>query len=300
MQAKTTILTLPTEEFVHPGTRACTGCGLAIAYRVGLKALGKDTILAVPPSCLTVLQGLFPITSTKLPCLNVTFASTAAAATGIVTALKAQGRDHIKVAAWAGDGGTSDIGLQALSGAAERGDSFIYFCYDNEGYMNTGVQRSGTTPLGAITANTPFKGKLQNKKDVPAIMAAHGLSYVATCSAAYPLDLFDKIRKCMDMPGVKYFHIHIPCPPGWGYDARQGIKIGRMAVETGYYDLYEIVNGEFKLTAASEKLVEKRKLVPVREYFRAQSRFKILTDEQIADIQNKIDAKWAAYYKKDE
>jgi len=300
MQAKTTILSLPTEEFVHPGTRACTGCGLAIAYRVGLKALGKDTILVVPPSCLTVLQGLFPIASTKLPCLNVTFASTAAAASGILATLKVQGKDNIQVAAWAGDGGTSDIGLQALSGAAERGENFIYFCYDNEGYMNTGVQRSGTTPIGAVTANTPFKGKLQQKKDVPAIMEAHNLSYVAACSAAYPLDLFDKIKKCMDMPGTKYFHIHIPCPPGWGYDARYGIKVGRLAVETGYYDLYEIVNGEFKLTAASEKLVEKRKLVPVREYFRSQSRFKILTDEQIAAIQSQIDTKWAKYYKKDE
>ncbi|MFA5285643.1 MAG: thiamine pyrophosphate-dependent enzyme, partial [Smithellaceae bacterium] len=269
MQAKSTILSLPTEEFVHPGTRACTGCGLSIAYRVGLKALGRDTILVVPPSCLTVLQGLFPVASTKLPCLNVTFASTAAAATGILATLKAQGNEHTVVAGWAGDGGTSDIGLQALSGAAERGDNFIYFCYDNEGYMNTGAQRSGTTPIGAVTANTPFKGKQQQKKDVPAIMAAHNLSYVATCSAAYPLDLYDKIKNCMGLPGTKYFHIHIPCPPGWGYDPRYGIKIGRLAVETGYYDLYEIVNGEFKLTAASEKLIEKRKLVPVREYFRA-------------------------------
>jgi pyruvate ferredoxin oxidoreductase beta subunit len=300
MQAKTTILSLPTEEFVQPGTRACTGCGLAIAYRVGLKALGKDTILVVPPSCLTVLQGLFPVASTKLPCLNVTFASTAAAASGILATLRAQGRGNIKVAAWAGDGGTSDIGLQALSGAAERGEDFIYLCYDNEGYMNTGVQRSGTTPIGAITGNTPLKGKLQNKKDVPAIMAAHNLSYVAACSAAYPLDLYDKIKKCIDMPGTKYFHIHIPCPPGWGFDPRNAIKIGRLAVETGYYDLYEVVDGQFKLTAASEKLVEKRKLIPVRDYFRSQSRFKTLTEEQINGIQQMIDAKWAGYYKKDE
>jgi len=300
MQAKTNILSLPIQEFVHPGTRACTGCGLAIAYRIGLKALGKNTILIVPPSCLTVLQGLFPVASTKLPCLNVTFASTAAAATGILAALKTKNNKNTIVAAWAGDGGTSDIGLQALSGAAERGDNFIYFCYDNEGYMNTGAQRSGTTPIGAVTANTPFKGKQQQKKDVPAIMAAHQLSYVAACSAAYPLDLYDKIKNCMNLPGTKYFHIHIPCPPGWGYDPRYGIKIGRLAVETGYYDLYEIVNGEFRLTAASEKLVEKRKLIPVHEYFRSQSRFKILTDAQIEEIQKQIDAKWDNYYKKDE
>jgi pyruvate ferredoxin oxidoreductase beta subunit len=296
MTAKTTILTLPKEEYVHPGNRACTGCGLSIAYRIGLKALGPDTILVVPPSCLTVLQGLFPICSTKLPCLNVTFASTASAATGVIEALKAQGRDHIKVVGWAGDGGTADIGIQALSGAAERGDNFLFMCYDNEGYMNTGVQRSGTTPQGAITANTPFKGKLQQKKDVPAIMAAHGIDYVATASAAYPLDLFDKIRKAVEMEGTKYIHIHTPCPPGWGFDPRYSIKIGRLAIESGYFDLYEVERGEFRLTGASEKLVEKRRLVPVVDYLKTQSRFRVMTEEQVADVQARIEVKWAGYY----
>jgi pyruvate ferredoxin oxidoreductase beta subunit len=297
MATKTTILTLPKEELVHPGNRACTGCGLSIAYRIGLKALGPDTILVVPPSCLTVLQGLFPVASTKLPCLNVTFASTAAAATGVLEALKAQGREHIKVVGWAGDGGTADIGLQALSGAAERGDDFLFMCYDNEGYMNTGVQRSGTTPLGAITANTPIKGKLQQKKDIPAIMAAHGIDYVATASAAYPLDLYDKIRKALSLGGTKYIHIHTPCPPGWGFDPRYAIKIGRLAVETGYYDLYEVEHGAFRLTGASEKLLEKEQLVPVGDYLKTQSRFRILTEEQVAQIQAQIDAKWAGYYR---
>jgi len=295
MSAKTTILTLPKEELVHPGNRACTGCGLSIAYRIGLKALGPDTILVVPPSCLTVLQGLFPVASTKLPCLNVTFASTAAAATGVLEALKAQGKTHIKVVGWAGDGGTSDIGIQALSGAAERGDDFLFMCYDNEGYMNTGVQRSGTTPQGAITTNTPFKGKQQRKKDVPAIMAAHGIDYVATASSAYPLDLYDKIRKSLALRGTKYIHIHTPCPPGWGFDTRYTIKIGRLAVETGYFDLYEVEQGEFRLTGASEKLLEKRPLTPVSDYLKTQSRFRIMTEEQVADIQKQIDAKWAAY-----
>jgi pyruvate ferredoxin oxidoreductase beta subunit len=296
MQTKTTILSLPTEELVHPGNRACTGCGLSIAYRIGLKALGPDTILVVPPSCLTVLQGLFPVSSTKLPCLNVTFASTAAAATGVLEALKAQGREHIKVVGWAGDGGTSDIGIQALSGAAERGDDFLFICYDNEGYMNTGVQRSGTTPQGALTTTTPIKGKRQQKKDVPAIMAAHGIDYVATASAAYPLDLYDKIKKAMSIQGTKYIHIHTPCPPGWGFDTRYSIKIGRLAVETGYFDLYEIERGAFSLTGASEKLVEKRRLVPVRDYLKSQTRFRILTEEQIAGIKAQVDAKWSLYY----
>jgi len=296
MSTKTTILTLPKEELVHPGNRACTGCGLSIAYRIGLKALGPDTILVVPPSCLTVLQGLFPVASTKLPCLNVTFASTAAAATGVIEALKAQGRDHIKVVGWAGDGGTSDIGIQALSGAAERGDDFLFMCYDNEGYMNTGVQRSGTTPQWAVTTNTPFKGKQQRKKDVPAIMAAHGIDYVATASAAYPLDLYDKIKKAVTLQGTKYIHIHTPCPPGWGFEPRYSVKIGKLAVETGYFDLYEVERGEFRLTGASEKLVEKGQLVPVGEYLKTQSRFRLLTDEKVAEIQAQIDAKWAAYY----
>jgi pyruvate ferredoxin oxidoreductase beta subunit len=295
MTTKTTILTLPKEEFVHPGNRACTGCGLSIAYRIGLKALGPDTILIVPPSCLTVLQGLFPICSTKLPCLNVTFASTAAAATGVLEALKVQGREHTKVVGWAGDGGTADIGIQALSGAAERGDNFLFMCYDNEGYMNTGVQRSGTTPQGAITTTTPFKGKQQQKKDVPAIMAAHGIDYVATASAAYPLDLYDKIRKAVTMQGTKYIHIHTPCPPGWGLETRYSIKVGRLAVESGYYDLYEVEQGEFRLTGASVKLLEKKVLAPVRDYLRTQSRFRVMSEEQIGDIQAQIDAKWGAY-----
>jgi len=178
MASKTTILTLPEDELVHPGNRACAGCGLSIAYRIALKALGRDTILVVPPSCLTVLQGLYPIAATQLPCLNVTFASTAAGATGVLGALRALGNTSTTVAAWAGDGGTSDIGIQALSGACERGEDFIFFCYDNEAYMNTGVQRSGTTPQGAITTTTPFSGKRQQKKDVPSIIAAHGIGYV--------------------------------------------------------------------------------------------------------------------------
>ena len=167
-----------------------------------------------------MLQGLFPVASTKLPCLNVTFASTAAAATGVLEALKAQGREHIKVVGWAGDGGTADIGIQALSGASERGDNFLFLCYDNEGYMNTGVQRSGTTPQGALTTNTPYKGKATAEEGCSAIMAAHGIDYVATASAAYPRPL----RQDQEGPCPAGHQVHPnphPCPPGWGYDPRQ-------------------------------------------------------------------------------
>lgn len=292
MAEKTTIVNLTEEEFVHSGNRACTGCGLSIVYRMGLKALGKNTILVVPPSCLTVLQGLYPVASTKLPCVNVTFASTGAAATGVRGAMKALGKDDVNVVAWAGDGGTGDIGIQALSGACERGEDIIYICYDNEAYMNTGVQRSGTTPQGVLTTTTPIKGKLQAKKDVPAIIAAHGIPYVATASAAYPLDLYDKVKKATTIAGPKYIHVHTPCPPGWSFDTRYTIKVGKLAVETGLFDLYEIENGVFKLSAPSQRVAGgKRK--PVKEYFASQGRFKSLDPALVEEIQQQVDAKWA-------
>ncbi len=294
MSVKTDILSLPEEELVYPGNRACSGCGLSIIYRIALKALGKDSILVVPPSCLTVLQGLYPIASTMLPSLNVTFASTAAAATGVLAALRALNREHTTVAAWAGDGGTADIGIQALSGACERGDDFIFLCYDNEAYMNTGVQRSGTTPQGVITTTTPISGKLQASKDVPAIIAAHGVNYVATASASYPLDLYDKIIKAKTIQGVKYLHIHTPCPSGWGFEPRYTVKLGRLAVETGLYVLYEIEHSQWKLTGPSKRLLNKKRK-PVSEYFKIQSRFKALSDSQISKIQKQTDEKWERF-----
>jgi len=294
MAEKTTTLNLTEEEFVHPGNRACSGCGLSIVYRMGLKALGKNTILVVPPSCLTVLQGLYPVASTKLPCVNVTFASTGAAATGVRAAMKALGKENVNVAAWAGDGGTGDIGIQALSGACERGEEIIYICYDNEAYMNTGVQRAGTTPQGVLTTTTPIKGKLQVKKDVPAIIAAHGIPYVATASAAFPLDFYDKVKKATTISGPKYIHVHTPCPPGWGFESRFTIKVGKLAVETGLFDLYEIENGTFRLTGPSLRNLEKERR-PVTDYFTAQGRFKSLDAELVRKIQQQVDAKWAAY-----
>ncbi len=293
---KTTVLNLPDEELVYPGNRACAGCGLSIIYRIGLKALGRETILVVPPSCLTVLQGLYPIAATQLPCLNVTFASTAAAATGVLAALRAQKKD-IQVAAWAGDGGTSDIGIQALSGACERGEDFIFICYDNEAYMNTGVQRSGTTPQHVLTTTTPISGKHQRKKDMPAIIAAHGIDYVATASAAYPLDFYDKVCKAKTISGPKYIHVHIPCPAGWGFSARYTVKTGRLAVETGLFDLYEREKGEFRLTGPSQKLLGKKRR-PVTDYFEGQARFRGLSSRHIEEIQEDVDKKWAVYEKK--
>ena len=290
---KTTAVNLEAEEYAHPGNRACTGCTLNTLYRVGLKALGRNCIFAVPPSCLTVVQGLYPISSTQMPILNVTFASTAAAATGVRAAMKRLGKDT-QVVAWAGDGGTADIGLQALSAAIERVEDFIYICYDNEAYMNTGVQRSSTTPKGVLTNNTP-SGKVEQKKDVAAIVAAHKPAYVASCSASYPLDFHDKLLKAKRIKGFKYFHIHTPCPPGWGVEERMAIAVGKAAVDSGLYDLYEIEQGEFKLTGPSEKLLRKKKMPPIGDYFGLQARFRKLQPDYLEALQQEVDAKWTGY-----
>ncbi|MBT6504834.1 MAG: pyruvate synthase subunit beta [Deltaproteobacteria bacterium] len=286
---------LTAEEFMHPVNRACSGCGLSTLYRIGLKALGRDSIFVVPPSCLTVMQGLYPIAATQIPCLNVTFASTAAAASGVRAALKVRKKENTKVVAWAGDGGTSDIGIQSLSAAIERGEDFLYICYDNEAYMNTGVQRSGTTPQGTITTNTPIKGKIQKNKDLPKIIAAHNPTYVATCSAAYPLDFYNKIIKAISLKGMKYIHIHTPCPSGWGIAERLSITVGKMAVNAGLYDLYEVENGKKTLSGPSSKLLQKKELPRVAEYLKIQSRFRALSEQQIAEIQAEIDTKWEGY-----
>ncbi|MCP4752753.1 MAG: pyruvate synthase subunit beta [Proteobacteria bacterium] len=292
---KTNVLNLTTEEFIHPGNRACSGCGLSILYRIGLKAMGRDCIFVVPPSCLTVMQGLYPIAATQIPCLNVSFASTAAAATGVRAALKARKKENTKVVAWAGDGGTSDIGIQALSAAIERGEDFLYICYDNEAYMNTGVQRSGTTPQGVITTTTPIKGKIQKNKDLPTIIAAHNPSYVATCTAAYPLDFHDKVKKAFGMKGMKYIHIHTPCPSGWGMEERLSVKVGKLAVATGLYDLYEVENGKKTLSPQSAKLLKRKQTTRIVEYFKTQSRFRSLSPDHVAELQTAIDQKWDEY-----
>jgi len=292
--AKTTVLNLTAEEFVHPGNRACSGCGLSVLYRIGTKALGRDCIFVVPPSCLTVMQGLYPIAASQLPILNGTFASTAAIATGVRAAMKRLGK-KTQVVAWAGDGGTSDIGIQSLSGALERNEDFIYICYDNEAYMNTGVQRSGTTPQGGLTTTTPYAGKKEHSKNVPGIVAAHNPAYVATCSASYPLDFHDKLLRAKQIRGLKYIHIQTPCPPGWGCDERMTIKIGKAAVDCGLFDLYEIEDGRKVLSEPSRRLLDKSKQHPVRDYLKMQVRFKALSEAQIEAIQQRTDRKWDAY-----
>ena len=251
--------------------------------------------MTVPASCLTVLHGMYPITSVNVPCVNTPFASTGASATGLVAGLRATGRKGLTVLAMAGDGGTHDIGIQSLSGAAERQEDFIYICYDNEGYMNTGNQRSGSTPLGAITGTTPVLGKRQNPKDIAAIMEAHCLPYIATANASYPLDLYEKVRKAKGIKGTRFIHVFAPCPPGWQFPYSDTIKIGQLAVETGLVVLYEVEDGIFRLTSASESLARKGNLKPVREYLAEQGRFKNLTEEQISQLQDWVNARWQCY-----
>ncbi len=291
---KTTVLDLTEEEFVHPGNRACSGCSLSLLYRIGTKALGRDCIFVVPPSCLTVMQGLYPVAASQLPIFNGTFASTAAIATGVRAAMKRRGKST-QVVAWAGDGGTADIGIQALSGALERREELIYICYDNEAYMNTGVQRSGTTPQGSLTTTTPYTGKKEAGKNVPAIVAAHNPAYVATCSAAYPLDFHDKLLKAKSIPGFKYLHIQTPCPPGWGCEERMTIKIGRAAVACGLFDMYEIEHGVKTLSEPSRRLLDPAKMKPLTDYLGMQVRFRQLSDGQVAAMQQGIDEKWEQY-----
>jgi pyruvate ferredoxin oxidoreductase beta subunit len=179
-----------------------------------------------------------------------------------------------------------------LSAAAERQTDFLYICYDNEGYMNTGNQRSGSTPLGAISGTTPILGKRQNQKDITAIMEAHGIPYVATANASYPLDLYEKVRRAKKIRGTRFIHVFIPCSPGWAFPFSDTIEIGRLAVETGWVILYEIEDGIFHLTSASESIAKRGNLRPLREYITEQGRFKNITEEQINELQDWVNARW--------
>ena len=287
------VMDLPEEEFIYPGTRACAGCGMALIYRIALKALGAKTLITVPASCLTVLHGMQGFCSTKISVYHTPFATTGASASGILASLEDKGlADEITVLAFAGDGGTTDIGIQALSGAAERGTNFIYACYDNEAYMNTGVQRSGSTPLGVKTTTTP-EGKLVHKKNMPKILEAHGIPYVATGIASFPLDLYDKFKKARGIHGSKYFHILSPCPPGWGYEPKDTILIGRLAVQTGFWILYEVENGILKLSKPSSRYLDPSKRKPIEDYLKAQKRFSQMTQQEIDVYKTYINDMWA-------
>ncbi|MFP4500114.1 MAG: thiamine pyrophosphate-dependent enzyme [Candidatus Hydrogenedentota bacterium] len=289
----TKILDLPEEEFMFPGNRACAGCSVGIAFRHITKALEGKCIFTVPASCLTVLGGMYPTSSVSVPWMNTVFPSTAAAASGLAAGLKALGKGEITVVAMAGDGGTADIGLQALSGAAERNANILYICYDNEAYMNTGTQRSGSTPRGAHTTTTPILGKQQNQKDMPAIMEAHGVPYIATGCPSYPTDLYDKVRHAREIEGTRYMHLCAPCPSGWQFPTKDTVTIGQLAVETGCVVLFEVDHGRFRLTGRSRRLAQSgRPLTPLSDYIERQGRFKGMPQEMLDAQQEFVNTRW--------
>ncbi len=291
--ATTSVKQIPKTEMILPGTRSCAGCGLMLTYRHALKALDEGkTIVAVPASCMTVLHGVYPITPVKVVCINNPFAATGASATGIVAGLRAMGKSGYTVVAFAGDGGTYDIGIQALSGALERKVDFIYVCYDNEGYMNTGTQRSSASPVGAVTSTTPILAKLQHKKDMIRIVEAHDLPYIATGSPAFPFDLYDKVKYAKDVVGPRYIEVHAPCPPGWGFPNKDLVKMGKLAVETGIHILFEIRDGNFSLTSRSLAMAKKGRKKAVSDYIKGQTRFKKISDEHLTQLQEFTDKKW--------
>ncbi len=267
-----------------------------LTYRHALKALdaGK-TIVAVPASCMTVLHGVYPVTPVKVLCINNPFAATGASVSGIAAGLKATGKEGYTVLAFAGDGGTYDIGIQALSGALERGTNFIYVCYDNEGYMNTGTQRSSASPAGATTTTTPILAKLQQKKDMIAIVEAHRIPYIATASPAFPLDLYDKFKTAKGITGSRYIEVHAPCPPGWGFPNKDLIKMGKLAVDCGIHVLFEIRDGKLSLTDRSLKLAGKGLKKTVADYVKGQTRFKKISDEQIDRLQQFVTQRWEEF-----
>lgn len=287
-KAKTMKLSLPEEEFMNPGHLACQGCGATLAMRYVLKALGQKTALCIPACCWSVIDGPFPYSSLEVPIFHCAFETAASSASGLKAGLEMVGDTETTVVAWAGDGGTFDIGIQALSGTAERNDDVLYICYDNEAYMNTGIQRSSATPYGAWTTTTPVKHfKNRPKKDIVAIMAAHTIPYIATASIGYPEDLFKKVKKAKDLRGTRFLHIYAPCPVGWKSRPEDTIKLARMVVQNANFPLYEIENGE-KYTL-NIKLREKK---PIEDYLRLQGRFRHLNEKEIKYMQGEVDKKW--------
>ncbi len=281
-------LTLPIEELMHSGNLACQGCGATLAMRYALKALGQKTVLCVPACCWSVIDGPFPYSTLDVPVFHCAFETAASSASGVKAGLEMVGDTETTVVAWGGDGGTFDIGIQALSGAAERNEDILYVCYDNEAYMNTGIQRSSATPYGAWTTTTPVKHfKNRPKKDIDAILAAHRIPYIATASIGYPEDLFKKAKKAKEIKGTRFLHIYAPCPSGWKSRPEDTVKLSRMVVQNAIFPLYEIENGE--KYSLSIKLREKK---PIVDYLRLQGRFRHLTEADIQFMQEEVDRKW--------
>jgi pyruvate ferredoxin oxidoreductase beta subunit len=292
---------MPREELMYSGAGSCPGCVDLLSLRMTLKALGPKTVLVSPASCTASIATSYPKSPFGVPVLTMAFAAGGAAASGVVAALNRLGEDDVNVVVWAGDGGTYDIGLQSMSGAMERGTNFIFVCYNNEAYSNTGVQRSGATPFGAWTTTT-WKGKVEQRKDMPAIMLAHRLPYVATASPSYIEDLYRKVQKAASIKGPKYLEFHIPCAPAWRFPMEKTIEMGRLAVETGAWALFEAENGKVEFNLRSKQILDgKVPRKPVEEYLQPQGRFAHLfrpkrDEEALASIEDFIEGEWKRYH----
>jgi pyruvate ferredoxin oxidoreductase beta subunit len=282
-----------TENFTS-GHRACQGCAEALAVRLVLKALGRDTIVAMSTGCMEIISSPLPLTSWKVPWIHNAFENSAAVISGCESGMKAMMRKgklpakKINFVGMGGDGATADIGIGALSGALERGHDMIYVCYDNEAYMNTGIQRSSSTPFGASTTTTPAgkasMGQHTQKKNMATIAVAHNIPYVATACSSFPFDLMEKVERASKIVGPAYVHILSVCPTGWRIQPNEAIKYGRLAVDACVFPLYEVVNGKYRLT------YQPQRVIPVKDYLGGQGRFRHLTDKEIEQIQVSVNS----------
>ena len=270
---------------LRPGHAACAGCGLAVAMKLVFQAMGPKTIAVIVPSCEGAIGGVYPITAYGVPTFHSAFEIAAPTAAGIANALKIQGKDDIQVVAFAGDGGTFDIGLASLSGATKNNEDIIYVCLDNEGYMNTGIQVSSSTPAFAWTGTTP-RGNPGRKKNIMEIMAAHYNPYSATAAIGFPRDLQQKITKAKSIRGTKFIHMLVPCPTGWRTPSDLSPELSILSVETNVFPLYEVEDGKKYI------LNHEPRCLPVEEYLIKQGRYRHLKEEQIRQIQMDVDEEW--------
>lgn len=273
-------------EILCSGHAACPGCIDALSARHVLAAVGPDAVAVIPPSCMAIIAGPQPLSGMRIPVYQPTLESSAAAASGLRRALDARGRRDTVVLVLAGDGGTYDIGLQCLSSAAERNENILYVCFDNEGYMNTGAQKSSSTPHFARTGSTPA-GKPTRKKNLTAIMAAHEIPYAATASSGYLPDLLRKVEKARSIRGFRLITLLVPCLDGWGVPEDQGIGLTRLAVESGVFPLYEVEDGH-RYTLSGPGRTR-----PVRDYLEVQRRYRDLDEDAVETLQREVDEGWA-------
>lgn len=280
---------LSKDEFFY-GHKACAGCGGSLAVRNALKVIGKNAFAVLPAGCMSAVGFNFPQLCFANNAIISTFAGTASMLTGIEAGLRAKGITDFTAVGFAGDGGTADIGIQALSGTIDRNDNILYICYDNEAYMNTGIQKSGLTPFGAKTTTTPagknIHGNIRPKKNMFEIVSAHNIAYSATASIGYMEDFMNKVKKACGISGTKYIHVIAPCPTGWGIPVSDTVEISREIVDCGLWYLAEYENGEFTLNHDPKEFTD------IAEYLKKQSRFRHLTDEDIQIIIKSRDAKW--------